>query len=252
MKHIQQSWTIALLFLIVMVGSILLGGWQINNGGGGGSGTVSSGSTNVLAKYTGSTTVGNSSITDNGTSIATSEWFDNSAATTSGAACSTFVNGLKIAGSNTGFQSLGANTIDVCANNVRAAQFNSGGLLIEPAGGAIESPTFLTNTNCAAVGTAANPSVASCSASAAGSFSCATNASTGTCVVNTTAVTANSEIQVTQRADTTTGTRLSVTCNTTVSTVLPIITAVTAGTSFTINLGTVTTNPECFSYFIVN
>jgi hypothetical protein len=30
------------------------------------------------------------------------------------------------------------------------------------------------------------------------------------------------------------------------------LTAVTAATSFTINLGTITTNPECFSYFIVN
>jgi hypothetical protein len=57
---------------------------------------------------------------------------------------------------------------------------------------------------------------------------------------------------VTQRTDTATGTRLSVTCNTGVSTMIPVVTAVTAGTSFTINLGTITTNPECFSYFIVN
>jgi hypothetical protein len=71
-------------------------------------------------------------------------------------------------------------------------------------------------------------------------------------VVNTSAVTANSEIFVTQRADTTTGTRLGVTCNTTLSTAITQITAVTAATSFTINLGTITTNPECFSYFIIN
>ena len=109
-----------------------------------------------------------------------------------------------------------------------------------------------TNTNCSATGTAANPSVASCANASAGSFSCATNASGGTCTVNTTAVTANSEIFITQRTDTTTGTRLSVTCNTGISTVLPVITAVTAATSFTINLGTITTNPECFSYYIVN
>jgi len=112
--------------------------------------------------------------------------------------------------------------------------------------------TMSTATNCAAVGTAANPSVASCTSAIAGSFSCATNASTGTCQVNTTAVTANSEIFVTQRSDATTGTRLSVTCNATLSTVLPEITAVTAGSSFTINLGTITTNPECFSFFLVN
>lgn len=118
--------------------------------------------------------------------------------------------------------------------------------------GSIQSGNYLTSTNCAATGTAANPSVASCSVANAGSFSCATNASTGTCVVNTTAVTANSEIFITQRSDTTTGTRLGVTCNATLTTAIPEITAVTAGTSFTINLGTITTNPECFSYFIVN
>jgi hypothetical protein len=112
--------------------------------------------------------------------------------------------------------------------------------------------TLATGSNCGAVGTAANPSVVSCSASMAGSFSCATNASTGTCVVNTSAVTANSEIFIEGRNDTTTGTRLGVTCNTGITTALPEISAVVAATSFTINLGTFTTNPECFSYFIIN
>jgi len=118
--------------------------------------------------------------------------------------------------------------------------------------GTIKPGLYASGTNCAAAGTAANPSVASCAAAPAGSFSCATNASGGTCVVNTTAVTSNSEIFITQRSDTTTGTRLSVTCNTTLTTVIPEITAVTAATSFTINLGTITTNPECFSYYIIN
>lgn len=114
--------------------------------------------------------------------------------------------------------------------------------------------TISTPTNCAAVGSAASPSVAACASSVAGSFSCATNASTGTCTVNTVAVTANSEIFVHQRTDTTTGTRLGVTCNTTKdsNSTAPQITAVTAGTSFSIQLGTVTTNPECFSYQIIN
>lgn len=118
--------------------------------------------------------------------------------------------------------------------------------------GSIQGANFNTLTNCAAAGTAANPSVASCTGAAAGSVSCATNASTGTCTVNTTAVTANSEILITQRTDTTTGTRLSVTCNTTIDTVQRAVTAVVAGTSFTFNLGTITTNPECFSYSIIN
>lgn len=118
--------------------------------------------------------------------------------------------------------------------------------------GTVITAAYNTDTNCAAVGTAANPSVASCTAASAGSFSCATNASTGTCTVNTTAVTANSEIFIEGRNDTTTGTRLGVTCNTGITTALPEISAVVAATSFTINLGTFTTNPECFSYFITN
>ncbi len=116
----------------------------------------------------------------------------------------------------------------------------------------VSSYAYQTATNCAAVGTAANPSVASCGAASAGSFSCATNASTGTCTVNTTAVTANSEILIEGRNDTTTGTRLGVTCNTGITTAIPEISAVVAATSFTINLGTFTANPECFSYLIIN
>ncbi len=118
--------------------------------------------------------------------------------------------------------------------------------------GTVTVPKVTTTANCSAIGTSANPSLVACSAAAAGSFSCAVAASTGTCVISTTAVTANSEILITQRTDTTTGTRLSVTCNTGVSTVLPVVTAVTAATSFTINLGTIAANPECFSYHIVN
>jgi hypothetical protein len=106
--------------------------------------------------------------------------------------------------------------------------------------------------HCAAAGTAANPSVVSCGAGTSGFFSCATNASTGTCTVNTTAVTANSVIQV--QPDSTLGTALSVTCNTSADTgvTAPRISARTAGTSFTITLGTFSTNPECFSYLVIN
>lgn len=113
---------------------------------------------------------------------------------------------------------------------------------------------FRTPTNCAGVGTAANPSVASCAASAAGHFSCATNASTGTCQVNTTVVTANSEIFVFESDTAVTGTALGVTCNTstTVNPATRLLASSVAATSFTINLGTVTTNPACFSYFIIN
>lgn len=118
-------------------------------------------------------------------------------------------------------------------------------------GAAITGNAYKTTTNCAAVGSAASPSVAACTAAPAGAFSCATNASGATCQVNTTIVTANSEIQVWQVVDE--GTRLSVTCNT--ASVLPagpLLASKSAGASFTINLGTVTTNPGCFDYTITN
>lgn len=109
--------------------------------------------------------------------------------------------------------------------------------------------TYGTGTNCAGVGTAANPSVASCVAASAGAVSCATNASAGTCTVNTTIVTANSEIILIEVASE--NTRLGVTCNTTVTTGA-IVSAKAAGTSFTITLPVFTTNPMCFDYLVVN
>jgi hypothetical protein len=112
--------------------------------------------------------------------------------------------------------------------------------------------TFNTTTRCAAAGSGANPSLVACSAAPAGFFSCATNASAGTCVVSTSAVTANSVIQI--QPDSTLGTALSVTCNTSADTgvTAPRVSARSASTSFTITLGTFTTNPECFSYLIIN
>lgn len=112
--------------------------------------------------------------------------------------------------------------------------------------------TLNTTTKCAAAGSSANPSLVACSAAPAGLFSCATNASTGTCVISTTAVTASSVIQI--QPDSTLGTALSVTCNTTADSGLtaPRVSARSAGTSFTITLGTFTTNPQCFSYIVVN
>lgn len=116
----------------------------------------------------------------------------------------------------------------------------------------VSGATFVTATNCAGVGTAANPSVVSCAAAAAGAIACATAATTGTCQINTTAVTANSEIFVIQTASE--GTRLSVTCNTAfdLSATAPLLLSKSAGASFTITLGTVAANPACFDYFIVN
>jgi len=118
----------------------------------------------------------------------------------------------------------------------------------------ITGATYVTSTKCAANGTATNPSVVSCYAAAAGMFSCSTKASTGTCQVNTTAVTADSQIEIIQtQADGGVG-QLNVTCNTAnvLNTGKPLLLSKSAGSNFVINLGTVTTNPACFEYVIVN
>lgn len=113
--------------------------------------------------------------------------------------------------------------------------------------GAHSSATYLTATNCSS---SASPAV--CGSAAAGSVAVPTGV-TPVLVVNTTAVTANSQILFTP--DESLGTKLSVTCNSTIAQVAiePIVTARTAATSFTITYNTtVTTNPICLSYFIIN
>jgi hypothetical protein len=108
---------------------------------------------------------------------------------------------------------------------------------------ALNGKTFATQANCSS---SASPAV--CTSAAAGSVALAVAATTE--VVNTTAVTANSQIFV--MYDSSLGAKLGVTCNTT-EPGLYGITARTAATSFTITVGVAPiTNPICFSYFIVN
>lgn len=110
----------------------------------------------------------------------------------------------------------------------------------------VSATAYLTATNCSS---SASPAV--CGSAAAGTVVIAATASTVT--VNTTAVTANSEIFLT--SDDTLGTKLSVTCNSTLATIVGglAITARTAGTSFQITSGvTPTVNPLCISYHIIN
>lgn len=101
---------------------------------------------------------------------------------------------------------------------------------------------YNTTANCTS---SASPAV--CSAASAGSVVIAAAATTVT--VNTTAVTADSQIFV--QFDSSLGTKLSVTCNTTYA--APIVTARTAATSFAFDVGAApVTNPACFSYWILN
>lgn len=159
---------------------------------------------------------------------------------------------------NTSGTYLGINGITGFAGNFVDFRVNGGGSLFSiTAGGAVAANSsfsgtkYNTATNCSAAGTSASPSVVSCSSASAGAFSCATNASGATCTVNTTAAVTNSDIQVSSTASA--GTRLSVTCNTTADVpTAPRIASISTGVSFTVNLGTFTTNPECFFYTINN
>lgn len=116
---------------------------------------------------------------------------------------------------------------------------------------AISAVTYTTGTNCAVNGSGASPEAIACGAASAGAFSVAVAGAAGTAVISTTAVTANSEITVTQVSSE--NTRLTVTCNTTVlALAAPIVSAKSAGASFTITVPTFITNPVCFNYVITN
>lgn len=102
--------------------------------------------------------------------------------------------------------------------------------------------TINTNANCSS---SASPAV--CAAAPAGSVVVAAAATT--VVVNTTAVTANSQIDV--KFDASLGTKLGVTCNTTFVNAWPTVRV--AATSFTVTVASApTTNPACFSYTVIN
>jgi hypothetical protein len=122
----------------------------------------------------------------------------------------------------------------------------SGALPTANTTGQIKPALYSTATNCSS---SASPAV--CGSAAAGSFVIAASATS--VVVNTSAVTANSQILLTE--DSSLGTKLGVTCNTQSLLTLgvPKVTARTAGTGFTasIEVGP-TTNPLCISYAILN
>jgi hypothetical protein len=101
--------------------------------------------------------------------------------------------------------------------------------------------TLTTLTNCSSSG-------GTCAAAPAGSVSIAAAATTVT--VSTTAVTANSQILI--HEDSSLGTKLGVTCNTTIVRTYAV-TARTAGASFVVTTSAApVTNPACLSYMIIN
>jgi hypothetical protein len=108
--------------------------------------------------------------------------------------------------------------------------------------GPIKAKAYATSPDCS---TPWSP--AACGSAAAGSVSVRAGATTE--VVNTSAVTANSQIFVT--FDSSLGAKLGVTCNTTAES--PTISARHPDTSFTISVPDAPiSNPACYSYLIVN
>jgi hypothetical protein len=129
------------------------------------------------------------------------------------------------------------------AGNLLRLGVGGGGTVSVP-NGVLQAFTFGTSTNCSS---SASPAV--CGTSAAGSVVVAAAAST--VQVNTSAVTANSQIFLAR--DDSLGTKLSVTCNTATAAGDIKISARSAATSFTITVQNApATNPLCLSYFIVN
>lgn len=120
--------------------------------------------------------------------------------------------------------------------------FNSTTLSKITSTGGFQAPVYLTITNCAD-----SAGAAACGSAASGSF--VVDAAGTATVVSTSAVTANSQVFLTE--DSSLSTRLGVTCNATPATALTV-TARTASTSFTVTTNAPTTNPRCVSYFIMN
>lgn len=135
------------------------------------------------------------------------------------------------ASGNLGFYCGNAGTFVACSSVISSTGLNT--------------PKLFTTSNCSS---SASPAV--CGSASSGSFSVAAGTNS-TIVVATTAVTANSQIILT--IDDTLGTKLGVTCNSTIQQTTPIVSARTSGVSFTATVvGVFTTNPVCLSYAIIN
>ena len=121
-------------------------------------------------------------------------------------------------------------------------------LVLTNATGLPAQSTFNTSSNCSS---AASPAV--CGSAPAGSVAFPTGVTSVALQVNTSAVTANSQIFL--FSDDSLGTKLSVTCNSTLATLAGgmAITARSAGVSFAVTFnGTITTNPLCVNFLVVN
>ncbi|MGH9690059.1 MAG: beta strand repeat-containing protein [Candidatus Acidiferrales bacterium] len=192
---------------------------------------------------------------------------------TAGSACSVGdtleldVAGTTLIGIHNGSVDLTATDSSIASGAPGISVFTSGNSLVSwiggnlPAGNGAQSLFNQPNTwpaaqTFAALGTASNcnssASPAACGPAIAGSVAVPTG-TTPTLVVDTSGVTANSQIFLTP--DESLGAKLGVTCNNALATVAtpPIVTARTPGTSFTVQINaTVNTNPVCLNFLVVN
>jgi hypothetical protein len=192
--------------------------------------TVNGAASTPAAEYTGTPFSG-------GTGTTTMPyWYYNCSGST---APTTFSTSGTIYGVNTcsGFT---GNIFDFYLNGTEEFTLNRAGSIT--LAGNIAGRSFGTTTNCSST---ASPAV--CGGSPSGSV--VVPVSGATLVVDTSAVTANSQIHLT--FDSSLGSRLGAICNTAIQ--QPTVSARTAGISFTITLPTtVATNPVCISYTIIN
>jgi hypothetical protein len=199
-----------------------------------------SGTNNRLAKFTASTTIANALLSDDGSNTTlTSGNFLMSASSL----LDTITNGAISFGTSMAttmtFGRSGQNLI-INSNVGIGTSTPSSKLHVE---GDLKTNSLSTVSNCVS---SASPAV--CGSAPAGSVAMATGGDTLT--VNTTAVTANSQIMITE--DSSLGSRLGITCNTTVNRTYSISSR-TASTSFTIkSSNNPNTNKACLSYWIVN
>ncbi|MBI5817160.1 MAG: hypothetical protein HZB09_01915 [Candidatus Yonathbacteria bacterium] len=153
-----------------------------------------------------------------------------------------FANLINIAANGLGIDTLTAGTFSIGSTTANAIKIGRIGITTTVPG-TISFGAASTVSNCNS-----STSPASCGSAPAGSVAMATGGST--LVVNITAITANSQIMITE--DSSLGSRLGITCNTGTGRNYSI-NARTAGTSFTIkSSANPTTNKACLSYLIVN
>jgi hypothetical protein len=153
-----------------------------------------------------------------------------------------FANFITVLANNLGLDTLTAGQLNIGSTTATSIVIGRSSITTTVPG-TLKVGAVSTVSNC---NSSASPAV--CSSAPSGSVAMATGGST--LQVNTTAVTANSQIFIME--DSSLGTRLGITCNTTTGRIYTI-SARTAGSNFTIkSTANPATNKACLSYFIVN